>query len=391
MTSTTTPVRVPAPKPYWVIETVLPVRYEILEVDNLLDPRNPELRQFCDGGDEQTVVVIDQSIESLYGESIRAYFSAHGVSCSFLSIQSAEEVKSLELVERVASALNSAGTRRAGNPPIAIGGGVMLDVVGLAASLFRRGIPYVRVPTTLLGQVDVSVAAKTGVNFEGYRNRLGSYGPPPRTLIDRAFLATLPERHIRNGLGEIFKMALIKDVELFELLENFGPDLVETKFAHAAGHDVIGRAIKGMVDELAPNLWEKELQRAVDYGHSFSPLVEMRALPDLLHGEAVTLDCLFSAVLSWQRGLLSRESVLRAMRVAHALGLPVTHPLFLDVNLLVEALADTQRHRDGNQNLPVMTEIGRYAFLNDVTRDELAAASGLTWELGLHVTEWSAS
>lgn len=373
-------------QPRWLIETELAVRYEIIEVDNLLNPGNRELRHLCgDDHDQETVVVIDESIDGLYGSRIRGYFSAHSIPCRFLTIPSAEEMKSLDLVERVASVLNAAGTKRASSPPIAIGGGVMLDVVGLAASLFRRGIPYVRVPTTLLGQVDVGVAAKTGVNFEGFRNRLGSYGPPPRTLIDRSFLTTLPDRHVRNGLGEILKMALIKDTQLFGLLEQFGPDLIRTKFAHVTGREVIGRAIKGMVEELAPNLWEKNLRRAVDYGHSFSPLVEMRALPELLHGEAVTLDCLFSAVLSSGRGLLPAASVLRAVRVAHALGLPVTHPLFLDVDLLCEALADTSRHRDGNQHLPVMTGIGRYTFLNDVTRAEIEEVSAQMWSIGQQV------
>ncbi|MFB9319306.1 sedoheptulose 7-phosphate cyclase [Cryptosporangium minutisporangium] len=346
------------------------------------------------------LVLVDTTIDRLYGDRLRAYLEYHRVPYHLVSLPSAEEQKTIDLVLSVASAMNEAKAFRVRNPPIAIGGGVMLDIVGLAASLYRRGIPYIRVPTTLLGLVDVSVAAKTGVNFEGFRNRLGSYSPPLRTLIDRSFLATLPTRQLRNGMGEIFKMALIKDARLFGLLERYGAELIEGKFQDAAppggtaasggpplwtganpADEVIGRAIQGMVEELQPNLWEKQLERSVDYGHSFSPLLEMRALPDLYHGEAVTLDCVFSAFLAAHRGLLRSDEVHRVVACARSLGLPVWHPLFCDADALGEALADTVRHRNGDQNLPVMAGIGSARFLNDVTPAELDAAAAAMAEL----------
>jgi len=358
----------------WEVNAQLEVRYEIVESIDLLEPRNLDLLLGSDGAPvtDRRVVVVDEAIARLYGRRISAYFAAHHAPIDLVTLPGGERNKDMDQVFRVVSALNEAGTKRLGSPPVAIGGGVLLDVVGLAAGLYRRGIPYVRVPTTLLGQVDVSVAAKTGVNFEGYRNRLGSYSPPPRTLIDRAFLATVPPRHVMNGMGEIFKMSLIKDVRLFELLEQHATELVTSRFqTPLIADEVIRRAIQGMVDELQPNLWEKNLRRSVDYGHSFSPLIEMRALPELLHGEAVALDCVFSAVLALHRGLISRGEVERIVRVAGSLGLPSTHHLFCDLDLLWEALEDTVRHRDGAQNLPVMSRIGEVTFLNDVTREEL--------------------
>jgi 3-dehydroquinate synthase len=349
----------------WKIETALPVSYEVLETHGVLDPDNPELAATCRPG-SRTTVIVDAVVDDLYGDEVRGYFDARGVDARFLVLESAEEMKTLDSVQRVARDLNDAGTLRATNPPVAIGGGAMLDVVGLASSLYRRGVPYVRVPTTLLGQVDVSVAAKTGINFDGYRNRLGSYTPPVRTLIDRAFLATLPRRQVVNGMGEILKMALVKDATLFGLLESDGAELVRTSFDLGDVADqVIRRAITGMVEELAPNLWEKDLRRCVDFGHSFGPLVEMRALPELLHGEAVALDCLYSACLSAVRGLLDERDVLRAVRVARDLGLPVWHPMFGDRDLLWEALADTVRH----------------VFLENVTPEQVGAASAMMADL----------
>jgi 3-dehydroquinate synthetase len=362
----------------WTIQSSFSVRYEVEETPDLLNPNNPKLRvpPLGDGTDSGTrLVVLDHSIDALYGPRIRRYFSMNGADVDYLALPCAEEFKSIDPVLKIVTRLNEIGTYRLSNPPIAIGGGVLTDVVGLATSLYRRGIPYVRVPTTLLSQIDVSVAAKTGINFGGYRNRIGTYSPAAKTLIDRSFLATLPDRHLRNGMGEVLKMALISSARLFDLLDEFGAELVESRFqAGETAAEVIALAVGGMAMELEPNLWEKDLCRAVDYGHSFSPLVEMRALPDLLHGEAVALDCVFSAILAARRRLIQESTLDRIVAVTRRLGLPVVHDLFLDTDLLAEALADCVRHRNGNQNLPLLTEIGRVRFVNDLTRNEIAAA-----------------
>ncbi|MFJ6722276.1 MULTISPECIES: sedoheptulose 7-phosphate cyclase [unclassified Streptomyces] len=370
----------------WKIRTELPVEYEIVESHGLLDPANPELLTIPGGGRGAgtRLVILDHSVDELYGARIREYFAANAVVVEYLTLPGSEENKSIERVLEVVNKLNEVGTNRLSSPPIVIGGGVVADVVGLAASLYRRGIPFVRVPTTLLGQVDVSVAAKSGINYGGYRNRLGAYTPPPRTLIDRRFLATVPDRQLRNGMGEIFKMALIKDLRLFELLEEHGAELIQTRFQDpepgstglpgTVADEVIGRAIAGMAEELQPNLWEKDLQRSVDYGHSFSPLVEMRALPELLHGEAVAMDCVFSALIAADRGLIDDARLERVIAVARRMGLAPSHPLFCDVTLVLEALADTVLHRDGRQNLPMLTGIGEVCFLNDVSESEIERA-----------------
>jgi 3-dehydroquinate synthetase len=370
---------------HWTVRTELPIKYEIVQTNDLLDPANPELCALPGGGrsDATRLVILDDSIRDLYGQSIENYFEVNGVPVDYLTLPATEEAKSIESVLKVVWKLDEVGTQRVSTPPVVIGGGVLADVVGLAASLYRRGIPYIRVPTTLLGQVDVSASAKTGINHRGYRNRLGTYSPPPLTLIDLGFLGTLPPRQLRNGMAEIFKMALVRDPYLFELLEEHGGELIESRFqegkANEAGdsvaRDVIGRSVSRMVEELEPNLWEKNLQRPADYGHSFSPLVEMRALPELLHGEAVAMDCVFSAVLATGRGLLGDADRTRIVGAARRLGLRTSHPLFCDSDLLAEALADTTRHRNGQQNLPMLTRIGGVCFLNDITANEIKEAA----------------
>ncbi len=182
---------------------------------------------------------------------------------------------------------------RRNEPIIAIGGGVVTDVVGFVSSCYRRGIPHIKIPTTLMGYIDASIGIKTGVNFNGNKNRMGSFEPPQHIVLDKTFLLSLPERHILNGVGEILKIAVIKDKYLFELIENYGIQCIEDKFQNKKGKEILDISIQDMIKELEPNLYESNLERCVDFGHTFSLALEMNDVNNLLHGEAVTIDIVF--------------------------------------------------------------------------------------------------
>ncbi|WP_037962677.1 sedoheptulose 7-phosphate cyclase [Streptomyces sp. PRh5] len=369
----------------WAIKANQTVEYEVVETTDLLNPDNPQLASLPGQleGTGSRLIILDQAIEGLCGRKVRRYFGLRGIPVEYLTLPTGDEHKTLDNVLRVTSRLNTLGTSRLSTPPIAIGGGVVQDTVGMAASLYRRGIPYIRVPTTLLGQIDGSVSAKNGVNYEGHRNRLGTFTPPPRTLIDRAFLSTLPERQIRSGLAEALKLALVKDPQLFAVLEKYGPSLVAERLQDSSpetstdqpGRTTMHRAIAGMAEELQKNLWETDLQRIVDYGHTFSPLIEMKALPELLHGEAVAMDCVFSAILANQRELLSGTDLLRIINTVEAIGLRPSHPLFTDEQVLTLALEETMRHRNNQQIITLLDGIGRTIFINDLTQSEISTAA----------------
>lgn len=148
----------------------------------------------------------------------------------------------------------------------------------MAACLYRRGVPFVRVPTTLLAIVDASVGVKNGIDYcccvtdETYKNRVGSFYAPSACLLDPAFIASQDARNISNGFGEILKLALVRSSDLFELLEAHGTTLVETRFEDEAlkqsgvSSRIIDVSIQIMLEELGPNLWESKLDRCVDYG-----------------------------------------------------------------------------------------------------------------------------
>jgi 3-dehydroquinate synthase len=240
------------------------------------------------------------------------------------------------------------------------------------------------VPTTLLAIVDASVGVKVAANHFDRRNRIGAYYPPIATLLDKKFIKTQDDRNIINGIAEIFKLAVIKSEELFVLLEEHYEQLVNEKFQFGAiPVRVINLAITGMIEELAPNLWERKLDRCVDFGHSFGPVIEMKNMPNLYHGEAVVLDCLYSSCLAEVRGFITMEQLKRIFICAKNLKLPTWHEDFSRVRLLESALQDTMKHRNGNQYLPVPIGIGQYTMLNNVTVDDMRLAADLFEELSV--------
>lgn len=357
----------------WVINASKNVRYEIRYASDIFDIN--DLTLVGNSTSVRRLIIIDCFILQQYRKEIYDYFELNSKEFVIFPVEIKEENKNLEMALSIVECMEKFGLLRKSEPVIAIGGGSLLDTVGFACSIYRRGVPYIRIPTTLLSIVDVSVAIKTAINHFGRRNRLGSYCPPELVLLNRRFIATQSKRDIANGLGEILKIAIINDSGLFQLLENYAHLLFSEKFQHGAiPIKIINKAIINMINNLQSNLWEEHLERAVDFGHSFSQLIEQNNLPELLHGEAVALDCLFSCCISVSRGLMNRAELDRVYMTTKNLNLPTFHKDFLDVNTINDALADTVRHRNGNQNLPIPSGIGFFTFINDLTEKDIRSA-----------------
>ena len=255
----------------------------------------------------------------------------------------------------------------------------------MAACVYRRGVPFVRVPTTLLAIVDASVGVKNGVDYccgitdETYKNRVGSFYAPSSCLLDSAFIATQDRRNVANGFGEILKLALVRSEDLFELLESHGNALVESCFSPnpstpaGVSDRIIDRSIQIMLEELGPNLWETKLDRCVDYGHTFSKLLEMVPGADIMHGEAVNVDGFFCVILSYIRGYITVDVVHRIFNCMKSLSLP-TNSLDLKSELAWQSCKDAIEHRHGEQRIPLITEIGESICVSDITPEELDRA-----------------
>jgi len=357
------------------------VSFEIVQTNDLFNIENQTFNTLKKYNfNNRRLLFIDRHIVEYYLKKIQDYLNYYKYDFHIVQVDSTEVDKNLDTLIYVVKEIEKFGLLRRSEPIVGIGGGVLLDIVGLASSIYRRGVPYVKVPTTVIGLVDASVGAKTGINFEVRRNRLGSYYPAVTSILDVKFLSSLPDLEISSGIGEIIKISVIKNKNLFELLKSEGKSLLTQKFQDSEGaNQIIKLSTIGMIDELKDNLWETNLKRCVDFGHSFSPIIEMNSLQNnnivpLTHGQAVVLDVLYSSIISHLRGILSKIELDDIFNTIKLFQLPTIHNSFIDYTNILESLNDTMKHRNGNQYLPIPTEIGKYDFINDLTIDEIKNA-----------------
>ncbi|MFI1659880.1 sedoheptulose 7-phosphate cyclase [Streptomyces sp. NPDC020472] len=374
----------------WRVSASLPVSYDVRVCEDLLAPENPAFEEEAFGGPSpRRLVIVEQRVHDLFGDRLATYFSRRGLDARLVCVTADEAVKDSALGHRLLDAIDDFGIDRRTEPIIAIGGGVLLDVVGWVAGMYRRGTPYIRVPTTLIGLVDAGIGVKTAVNRNGHKNIIGSYHAPVRALLDPCFLTTLPDRHLSNGMAEIAKMGIVADEILWKLLAEHAGALVPSALGfrdeqlRGVGHEVISRSVHSMLVELQPNLWEGNLERVVDFGHTLSPSLEMAVLPELLHGEAVSIDMAVSCAVSTGRGLLAQDDLAEIVRTLLVSGLPVSHDACTP-ELLEQALSHTTRHRGGMQRFPAPVRPGQAVFLEGVTVTELTDAVRLVRQIEEH-------
>ena len=331
----------------------------------ILNPDNPVLRDCIDRRD--VLIVCTPSVDRLYGRQIHSYVStlSKRARSKVVVVPYAESTKSIQAAVEVCEYAATAGLRRA-SPIIAIGGGVCTDVVGLAAALHHRGVPHIKVPTTLIGIVDAGIGTKNAVNLSDRKSGLGTFHPPEHSLLDPAFLSTLPDRHIRNGIAEIAKVAIIADHPLFDLLTEHGRHLVDSRFSssnNSAADQALRLSVAGMLSELSSNLFETaDYRRRMDFGHTFSPYTEVASNYTILHGEAVAMDIALSTQIANSVGLLSDVAANRILSLLEDLGLALTWPSTSIDNLWASLRAITE-HRNGDLHLVVPTGIASCQYL----------------------------
>lgn len=364
------------------------IDYDLVYVDGVFDLGEDALAEsYRPYG--RALMVVDETVYDLYGDRIRTYFRHHDIALTVVPIQIRETAKSLETFEAIIAEFDAFGLVRT-EPVLVVGGGLTTDVAGFACASYRRNTPYIRIPTTLIGLIDASVSIKVAVNYGKHKNRLGAYHASQKVFLDFGFLGTLPDDQIRNGMAELVKIAVVGNADIFDMLEEHGPDLLRTRFGHLDGseelrqvaHRLTYQAIATMLDLESPNLHEIDLDRVIAFGHTWSPTLELTPPAPFFHGHAISIDMALSTTLAEQRGLLSvadRDRVLTAMS---ALGLSLDSD-YLTADLLADATASILKTRDGLLRAAVPDPIGQCRFLNDVTVDELADALTLHKKLCL--------
>ncbi|MBE9065630.1 sedoheptulose 7-phosphate cyclase [Leptolyngbya cf. ectocarpi LEGE 11479] len=366
-----------------IIEAVMTSRTftSIRVVENSLDPQQTVLRDMYIAHG-RCVCLVDQNVETFYGEQIETYFKHHGIHLEKLVYRAMEVDKGIHTVERMLGDFKAVGVCR-NEPVLIVGGGVLTDTGGLACALYHRNTPYVMLSTSIVAGIDAGPSPRTCCDGFGYKNLFGAYHAPVLSLTDRSFFKTLREGWLRHGIAEIIKMATVKNIELFEYLEQAGPQLIETRFGtldcepgadiSVLSQKILGAALRSYVEAEYDNLYETHQCRPHAYGHTWSPGFEIEA--GLLHGHAVAIGMGFGAYLSYRDSWITSEEFHRILRLISSFGLSLWNDVLLNQETLWASQEKIVQKRGGNLVAPLPKgTIGNCGYLNTLPQDELYAA-----------------
>jgi 3-dehydroquinate synthase len=286
----------------------------------------------------------------------------------FISVPAGEQHKTLETCSIIWGQMTEAVLDRQALV-INLGGGVIGDMGGFCASVYKRGIPFITIPTTLLSQVDASVGGKLGIDFLGFKNHLGVFQLPEAVLIASEFLATLPQRELRSGYAEVIKHGLIRDATYFRALPS--TNWQKQDWARIIRHSI---EIKKAVVQVDPK--ESGLRKILNFGHTIGHAIESfyltRSQP-LLHGEAIAIGMIAEGFLSFEKIGFSFEELNEMSTML----LTIFGKVELDPNdcdRLVELCAQDKKNEGSTQLFTLLPKIGDCNYNIAVTREEIKHA-----------------
>ena len=324
-------------------------------------------------GKARCAIVTDSNVAQHHLATLQEALRAQGLHAGTEVLAPGEATKSFAAMARLCERLLEMGLER-GDLVVALGGGVIGDLAGFAASVVRRGIRFVQIPTTLLAQVDSSVGGKTGINTPQGKNLVGTFHQPSLVLADIDALATLPARQFRAGYAEAAKYGLLGDADFFAWLEQSWRD-VFAKDA-AALTRAIATSVQGKADIVARDETESGDRMLLNLGHTFGHALEAWAgfSDRLLHGEAIAIGIVQAFRISRELGFASQDAVARAQAHLHAVGLPTgigdlpgsERP---SAAALMEIMGQDKKVRAGRLTLILARGIGQAFITRDVAGD----------------------
>lgn len=306
----------------------------------------------------KVVIVTDPNVHRLYKEIINRY--------DYCLIGLGEPNKTLGTAGKLYGELLARGADRS-TFLVGFGGGIVTDVTGFVASTYMRGLRFGFVATTLLAQVDASVGGKNGVNYEGYKNMVGTFNQPDFVLCDPAMLDTLPEREFRAGLAEGVKAAIIADADLFGRIERTTFEALRTDTDLLS--DAVSAAIRVKADIVERDERESGDRRKLNLGHTLAHAIE-KASNRMNHGEAVAVGTALIAGAAVKLGALTQADCDRIVNVLTALGFDLTPPV--EVKRLLKEVGKDKKNEDGMLRIVLPVGIGD-CEVRPMTMDAFAA------------------
>jgi len=307
---------------------------------------------------EKPVIITDVNVGRLY--------PLDSMASHVITIGTGEEIKTLDTVRDIYGHLISSGVDRSAFM-VGIGGGIVCDITGFAASTFLRGVRFGFVATTLLAQVDASVGGKNGVNFNGYKNMVGLFHQPEFVICDPDLLKTLPQKEVSCGLAEIVKHAVIADADLFAYLEKHAEGILALD--RQAIEKLVQVSVRIKSSIVSRDETEKGARRLLNFGHTFGHAIEK--VTGVAHGEAVSMGMVIASALSVKKGLLSAEEDQRLRVVLQNLKLPTR--LAAQSQHILDAITKDKKWAGDRIHFVLLNGIGN-ARVDQLTLAELKGA-----------------
>ncbi|GAB4483286.1 MAG: 3-dehydroquinate synthase [Thermodesulfovibrionales bacterium] len=344
--------------------------YQIRIGEGILKDLGPALRPF--GFSSRIGLVSNPTVYDIYGETVRTSLRDAGFSVVEIIIPDGEAFKNLATVGTIYGKLLEAKLDRR-SCLVALGGGVIGDITGFAASTYMRGIDFIQVPTTLLSQVDSSVGGKTGVNHPLGKNMIGTFWQPRLVWIDPGTLRTLPVRELRAGMSEVIKYGIIRDADFFGFLETRRNAVMSLDMD--ALSRIIGRSCEIKAEVVAGDEREGGLRAILNCGHTIGHAVEtVTRYERYLHGEAVAIGMYLEARLASQTGFFDPGQLQRIGEMLDAYGLPSELPDGIDIDAMLGAMQIDKKTVRGALTFILPDRIGSVRIERGVPPDAVRKA-----------------
>lgn len=342
----------------------VPFQYQIHFSENIFDKRNNLFANTVKGARKAKVYfVIDQGVADCHPNLIKQiqhyaeqYQEAFSLCGAPFVVPGGEQIKNEHMhLQQILDAVNQFGIDRH-SYIVAIGGGAVLDMVGMATAVAHRGIRHIRIPTTVLSQNDSGIGVKNSINAYGKKNFLGTFAPPYAVMNDSNFLTTLDDRDWRSGISEAIKVALIKDADFFNWLSANASALAAREMAPM--QELIYRCAQLHLDHIAGgDPFEMGSSRPLDFGHWAAHKLEQLTQYQLRHGEAVSIGIALDVTYAYLKEMISAEVHQRVIKLIKDLGFALYVPELSQPEVL-DGLAEFREHLGGQLTIMLLQDLG---------------------------------
>lgn len=322
-----------------------PINYNIIFTDNILENLKPEING------HKICVITDQNVNELYAEDfIELLKSEQNTTYKFIR-KPGEASKNLKNLKSIYKLLIEKDFHR-DDYIISLGGGVIGDLAGLAASTFKRGINFIQIPTTILSQVDSSIGGKTAVNFGDIKNVIGSFYNPDLVLINTDYTDTLSKKEFLNGFSEVIKTAVIGDQNLYNILTESNYNMIRKD--EELLKKIIEKSILFKKEVVKKDLYDQNQRKILNFGHTIGHVLEANKSLNYKHGEAVALGMKFASLFSVYNNLLNRNEYDKIIKKIKRYELPTRLNKNISFKEIISKLKQDKKITNNNINIVLL-------------------------------------